>query len=143
MIGEMIRNEDGSVTGYIAEPNYGFSHVYLEKVVSDNTRAPLFDLKTPTPIGTAFRLGSIWERTAKKTGEVYFGGYIDSSRSGYIPLRLFRSRQNPNVWRVVRRDELGKQGQHTGAQETDMPAPPAPKRAAKRTAPKQAEPVTA
>src|SRR3546814_7899587 len=71
----MIRNDNGSVIGFIAEPTYGFEHVFFERVESDHARAPMFDLKTPTPIGRPFRLGSIWERVAKDSGECYFGGY--------------------------------------------------------------------
>lgn len=118
-IGEMIRNDDGSVTGFIAEPNYDFPRVFLEKVESTNARAPLFNLKTPTPRGRPFRLGAIWERTAKKTGEAYFGGYIESGASGYVPVKLFRSRQNPNAWVVVR--NLPGTRKQDGAQEVEIP----------------------
>src|SRR3546814_7190456 len=62
----------------------------------------MFDLKTPAPVGRPFRLGSIWERVAKDSGECYFGGYIESGVSGYVPLRIFRSKKNPNAWVIVR-----------------------------------------
>lgn len=117
-IGEMTRNDDGSVTGFIAEPTYDFEHVFLEKIESSNARAPLFNLKTKSPRGRPFRLGAIWERTAKQTGEVYFGGYIESGVSGYVPLRLFRSRQNPDQWVVVRKLPQRKA---SGAQGVEIP----------------------
>jgi hypothetical protein len=139
-IGEMIRNDSGSVGGWIAEPNYGFESVYLEKVHSDNPDAPLFDLKTPTPIGRAFRLGSIWEHTAQETGEVYFRGYIKSGVSGFVPIRMYRSRRNPNQWAVVR-NLPGER--RRGAQEVELPQPPAPKRQRKAKAPAPAEHETA
>lgn len=118
-IGTMFRNDSGSVTGSIAEPTYAFRRVYLEKVESDNPRAPQFDLMTPTPIGTPFRLGSIWERTSEGTGEVYFGGYIESSASGYGIIRLFRSKKNPQQWFIVRNDVPG--AKRSGAQQADLP----------------------
>lgn len=117
-IGEMIRNDDGSVTGYIAEATFDFENVFLDKVMSDHERAPAFNLKTKSPRGRPVRLGSIWERSAKETGEVYFGGYIESGVSGYVPIRLFRSRLNPDVWNVVRKLPQRKQG---GAQEVAIP----------------------
>lgn len=113
-IGEMIRNDDGSVTGYIAEATFDFENVFLDKVMSDHERAPAFNLKTKSPRGRPVRLGSIWERAAKATGETYFGGYIESGVSGFVPIRLFRSRANPDVWNVVRKLPARKQG---GAQE--------------------------
>lgn len=118
-IGELIRNDNGSVTGYIAEPTYDFHNVYLEKVESSNERAPLFNIMTKSPRGRPFRLGSVWERTAKETGETYLGGYIESGVSGFVLLRIFRSRQNPNAWVVVRNLPGGrKQG---GAKEVELP----------------------
>lgn len=117
-IGEMIRNDDGSVTGYIAEATFDFENVFLDKVMSDHERAPAFNLKTKSPRGRPVRLGSIWERSAKETGEIYFGGYIESGVSGYVPIRLFRSRANPDVWNVVRKLPQRQQG---GAQEVAIP----------------------
>jgi hypothetical protein len=35
-------------------------------------------------------------------GETYFGGYIDTAQSGFVPIRMFRSRQQDNVWNIVR-----------------------------------------
>ena len=117
-IGEMTHNDDGSVTGYIAEATFDFENVFLDKVMSDHERAPAFNLKTKSPRGRPVRLGSIWERSAKETGEVYFGGYIESGVSGFVPIRLFRSRANPDVWNVVRKLPARKQG---GAQEVAIP----------------------
>ncbi len=102
-IGELTRTDTGNVIGYIAEPGFDFEGVFFEKVVSNHPRAPLFNLMTKSPGGRHVRLGSIWERTAEKTGEVYFRGYIDSTKSGYVPIRLFQSRQQNGVWNVVRR----------------------------------------
>lgn len=102
-IGEMIRNGDGSVTGYIAEATYDFENVYLERVASTHERAPAFNVMTRSPRGRPVRIGSLWERVAKDTGEIYFGGYVQSSASGFVPIRLFRSRQNPDQWNVVRK----------------------------------------
>lgn len=101
-IGEMIRSENGGVNGYIAEAGFDFDGIFLEKVASDNPRAPLFNLMTKSPRGRDVRLGSIWERAAKETGETYFGGYIDTAQSGFVPIRMFRSRQQDNVWNIVR-----------------------------------------
>jgi uncharacterized protein (DUF736 family) len=117
-IGEMTSNDDGSVTGYIAEATFDFEGVFLEKVASTNERAPAFNLKTKSPRGRPVRLGSIWERAAKATGEIYFGGYIESGVSGFVPIRLFRSRANPDVWNVVRKLPQRKQG---GAQDVAIP----------------------
>jgi len=102
-IGEMIRSENGGVNGYIAEAGFEFDGVFLQRVTSDNPRAPLFNLMTTSPRGRDVRLGSIWERAAQETGEVYFGGYIDTAQSGFVPIRMFRSRQQDNVWNIVRR----------------------------------------
>jgi len=117
-IGELIRNDDGSVIGYIAEATFDFENVFLDKVMSDHERAPAFNLKTKSPRGRPVRLGSIWERSAKETGEVYFGGYIESGVSGFVPIRLFRSRANPDVWNVVRKLPQRKA---SGAQEVAIP----------------------
>jgi len=102
-IGEFTRNEDGTVSGYAAEATYDFDNIFFQKVVSDNPRAPHFNMMTKSPRGRDVRLGSIWQDTAKKTGEVYFRGYFDSSMSGFVRIRLFRSRQDPSVWNVVRK----------------------------------------
>lgn len=101
-IGEITRKENGTVSGYIAEADFDFDGIFFEKVASNHPRAPLFNLMTKSPRGRQVRLGSIWERAAKETGEVYFGGYIDSTKSGFVPIRLFQSRQNASVWNVVR-----------------------------------------
>lgn len=101
-IGEITRKDNGTVSGYIAEANFDFENIYFEKVASNHPRAPLFNLMTKSPRGRQVRLGSIWERAAKESGEVYFGGYIDSTKSGFVPIRLFQSRQNASVWNVVR-----------------------------------------
>jgi uncharacterized protein (DUF736 family) len=117
-IGELIRNSDGSVTGYIAEATYDFEGIFLEKVASDHERAPAFNLMTRSPKGRAVRIGSLWERAAKETGEIYFGGYVQSSTSGFVPLRVFRSRLNPNQWNVVRKLP---QRRVTGAEDVEIP----------------------
>lgn len=135
-IGELTRNENGAVGGWIAEPTYGFENIHLEKVHSDHPRAPLFDLKTSTPIGRAFRLGSVWEYTAKETGEVYFGGYIESGVSGYVRIRIYRSRQNPSQWNVVRNFPGDRR---RSAQVVELPQSPARKRQRKAPAPVETE----
>ncbi|MCC4233353.1 DUF736 family protein [Sphingobium soli] len=83
-IGKLVRGDTGTVTGYIAEASFDFDAIFLEKVASDNPRAPLFNMMTKSPRGRDVRLGSIWERAAKETGEVYFRGYIETAKSGLI-----------------------------------------------------------
>ncbi|MGV7120428.1 DUF736 family protein [Sphingopyxis sp. 550A] len=131
-IGEMIRSDTGMVSGYIAEAGFDFENVYFEKVTSDNPRAPLFNLMSKSPRGRGVRLGSIWERASRETGEVYFGGYIDTAQSGYVPIRLFRSRQDTSVWNIVRKtaqrrrevdgidlpDDMGTSGDDHGYSDT-------------------------
>jgi len=117
-IGELTRTNTGTITGYIAEPGFDFDNVYFEKVPSNHSRAPLFNLMTKSPRGRDVRLGSIWERAAKETGEVYFGGYIDTAKSGFVPIRLFRSRQNADVWNVVRKTPQRKR---RDVQDVEMP----------------------
>ena len=131
-IGEFTRKENGSVTGFIAEPTYGFGHVYVVKAEVREGKAPRFDLMTPTPINRAFKLGSLWEDAAQETGEVYLSGYIESSASGHVRIRLLRSRENPNVWNVVKNLPGDRRG---GAQQVDLPPPPAPKRQRKAKTP--------
>lgn len=139
-IGEFTRKDNGSVSGYIAEPTYGFGNVYLAKVESTNEGAPKFDLMTPTPIGRPFRLGSLWEDSANETGEVYFSGYIESGQSGHVRIRLLRSRRNPNQWNVVRNVPGDRR---RSAEVVELPQPAAPKRQCKPKAPAQAEPQRA
>jgi uncharacterized protein (DUF736 family) len=117
-IGEMTRNDNGTVTGWIAEPHYHFEPLFLARVESDDENAPDFRLVTKSPRGRDLPIGSIWQRTAKDTGETYFGGYVSTSASGYVRLRLFQSRQKSNVWNVARK---GKQGERGGAQEASLP----------------------
>lgn len=121
-IGEMIRNDKG-VSGYIAEAGFDFSNVFLEKVQSDNPRAPLFNLKTESPRGREVRLGSIWERATKETGEIYFGGYIDTTQSGFVPIRIFRSRQDDRVWNIVRRTARRRRQEAEDVSLPDQPLP--------------------
>lgn len=136
-IGELTRKENGSVSGYIAEPTYAFRHVYIVKVDMEDGRPPRFDLLTPTPIDRPFRLGSVWEDAAQETGEVYLSGYIESGASGYVRIRLFRSRENPNLWNVVRNVPGDRRSR---AQVVELPQPPAPKRQRKPKAPAPVEP---
>ncbi len=117
-IGELIRNADGSVTGFIAEATYDIEGIFLEKVASDHERAPAFNLMTRSPRGRTVRIGSLWERAAKETGEIYFGGYVQCSASGFVPLRVFRSRLDPNQWNVVRKLPQRKA---TGAEGVEIP----------------------
>lgn len=119
-IGELVRSDTGTVTGYIAEADFDFDAIFLEKVASDNPRAPLFNMMTKSPRGRDVRLGSIWERAAKETGEVYFGGYIDSAKSGFVPIRIFRSRQDESVWNVVRQTVRRRRGD---AEDIRLPEP--------------------
>lgn len=124
-IGEMIRNDNGTVTGWMAEPDYDFPHVFLDRIESDNEDAPHFRLMTKSPRGRDVPLGSIWERAAKESGEVYFRGYIKSGVSGFVPIRLFQSRQKPNVWTVIRKEPQRGQSrpQDTALAGHDAPAP--------------------
>lgn len=139
MIGEMTRNENGTVTGWIAEMHYDFQHVFLAENESGNDAD--FAVIGKSPRGRDLPLGYVWEHAARESGEVYFGGYIKSGLSGFVPLRLLQSRRKPGVWNVVRKDDQPRQSR---PQQAQLPPPPAPKRAPKRTAaPKQAEPVTA
>lgn len=115
-IGEMFRSNDGVVTGWIAEPGFDFEHVFLEAVQSESERAPAFNLMTKSPRGRTVRLGSIWERAARETGEIYFGGYLDSAGSGFVPIRLFQSRQQNHVWNVVRQPQRRRQGGADGVE---------------------------
>lgn len=118
-IGELVRNETGAVTGFIAEAGFDFDAIFLEKVASDNPRAPLFNMMTKSPRGRDVRLGSIWERAAKETGETYFGGYIDTAKSGFVPIRIFRSRRDEGVWNVVRQTARRR----GGADDVRLPEP--------------------
>lgn len=136
-IGKFIRKDNGSVSGFIAEPTYGFGHVYIVKAEVKEGSKPRFDLMTPTPINRPFKLGSLWEDAAQETGEVYLSGYIESGQSGHVKIRLLRSRENPNVWNVVR----NLPGDHrSGAEVVELPQPPAPKRQRKPKAPAPVEP---
>ena len=71
---------------------------------------------TKSPRGRTVRLGSIWERAARETGEVYFGGYLDSAGSGFVPIRLFQSRQQNHVWNVVRQPQRRRRGGPDGVE---------------------------
>jgi uncharacterized protein (DUF736 family) len=124
-IGEIIRNTNGGMTGYVAEATYDFGNLFFELVESDHERAPKFNLMTKSPRGRVVRLGSIWERTANETGEFYFRGYIDSSVSGYVPIRLHQSRQKPHVWNIIR-NTPNRRREATGT--VELTPPPARKR---------------
>lgn len=100
-IGEIMRSDNGKVSGYMAEAGFDFDFVF-RKVVSDNPDAPGFDMVTRSPRGREVRLGSIWERATRETGEAYFAGYIDTAQSGFVPIRIFQSRESDHVWIVVR-----------------------------------------
>lgn len=139
-IGEMIRNDNGTVTGWIAEAEYDFPQVFLVPVESDNDDAPDFRVMTKSPLGRDVPLGSIWQRASKATGNIYFNGYIKSGSSGYVPLRLLRSNDQGNLWNVVRRDN--QQRRQGGPKEADLPPPPVAKRARKQAEPKP-QPVAA
>jgi hypothetical protein len=100
-IGEMIRSENGGVNGYIAEAGFDFDGIFLEKVASDNPRASLqpHDQEPAWPrCPPGIDLGA----RSQGDGETYFGGYIDTAQSGFVPIRMFRSRQQDNVWNIVR-----------------------------------------
>ena len=134
-IGEMNRNDNGTVTGWIAEVEYDFPHVFLVRFESDNDDDPDFRIMTKSPLGREVPLGFIWQRASQATGNIYFNGYIKTASSGYVPLRLLRSNDKPNVWNVVRRDS--QQRRQGGPKEADLPPPPAAKRARKQAEPKQ------
>ncbi|MDQ1158910.1 hypothetical protein QE385_003237 [Sphingomonas sp. SORGH_AS 950] len=123
-IGEIIRSENGRVSGYVAEAAFDFDF-FFQRVVSDNPDAPGFNLMAKSPRGRDVRIGSIWERTAKGTGEVYFGGYIDTVQSGMVPIRIFRSTQDTNVWVVARHNPRRRQERDA----IDLPEPFEPEEA--------------
>jgi len=118
MIGELTRNDNGTVTGWVAEPHYDFPQVFLERNESPTDDAPDFRIMTKSPRGRDVPVGSIWQRTARETGEIYFGGYLKSGPSGYVRLRIYRDQEQPNRWEVVRKDE---QGRRAGPQKVAMP----------------------
>jgi len=118
MIGELIRNDNGTVTGWMAEPHYDFDQVFLERNSAPADGDPDFRIMTKSPRGRDVPVGFLWTRKAKESGATYFGGYLKSGLSGYVRLRIFRDEQQPNRWEIVRRDQQGKR---IGAQKVEMP----------------------
>ena len=137
-IGKLTRNDNGTVSGFVAEPHYDFD-IFLGSVKSEEEGAPNFQLMTKSPRGREVPLGFIWQDKGKESGEIYFRGYFKSGQSGYVRLHLLRSRDESNVWNVVRRDSQNQRRRR--AQDATLPEPAAQKRQrkAKADAPAGAE----
>lgn len=118
MIGELTRNENGTVTGWMAEPHYDFPQVFLERSAAPAEGDPEFRIMTKSPRGRDVPIGLLWTRKARESGATYFGGYLKSGPSGYVRLRIYRDQEQPNRWEVIRKDDQSKRA---GPQKVEMP----------------------
>ena len=89
MIGELIRNDNGTVTGWMAEPHYDFDQVFLERNSAPADGDPDFRIMTKSPRGRDVPVGFLWTRKAKESGATYFGGYLKSGLSFKILVYLY------------------------------------------------------
>lgn len=137
-IGKLTRNDNGTVTGFVAETHYDFD-IALGRAKIEGENAPDFQLMTKSPRGRDVPVGYLWQHKGRESGDTYFRGYIKSSQSGFVRLRLYRSRDLSNVWDVLRKDDQGRR--RNRADDATLPEPPAPKRQrkAKADAPAGAE----
>jgi uncharacterized protein (DUF736 family) len=131
-IGKLTRNDNGTVTGHVAETHYDFE-IVLGRPNYEGENAPDFCLITKSPRGRELPIGYLWQDKGKQSGETYFRGYIKSSQSGFVRLRLYRSRDLSNVWDVLRKDDQGRR--RSRADDATLPEPTAPKRQRKAKTP--------
>lgn len=131
-IGTLTRNDNGTVTGFVAETHYDFE-IALGRANIERENAPDFRLITKSPRGRDVPIGYLWQHKGRESGETYFRGYIRSSQSGFVRLLLYRSRELSNVWDVLRKDD--QERRRNRAEEATLPEPAAPKRQRKAKTP--------
>ena len=109
-IGEIF-NQNGRLTGSIATRTIDLPRIGLRKVMSENEKAPVFEILALNVARRWVQVGALWEAIAKKTGEVFLQGNIDDpSMAEPLPIALFGSVEEGYrvAWRrPERRDDFG------------------------------------
>ena len=84
-IGSVKMNDNGQLLGSIAMMNFD-AKIGLKPVASSNTRAPKFEIVAMNVARRWVRIGALWEKEARDTGEIYLTGNIDDPA---LPQKLY------------------------------------------------------
>ncbi|HUD91296.1 DUF736 domain-containing protein [Sphingobium sp.] len=87
-IGEIF-NQNGRLTGSIATRTIDLPRIGLRKVVSENDKAPVYEILALNIARRWVQIGALWEAVSKR-GEVFLAGNIDDpSLPEPRPIALF------------------------------------------------------
>ncbi|MFZ2997273.1 DUF736 domain-containing protein [Sphingobium sp.] len=90
-IGEIF-NQNGRLTGSIATRTIDLPRIGLRKVMSENEKAPVFEILALNVARRWVQVGALWEAASKRTGEVFLAGNIDDpSLPEPLPIALFQA----------------------------------------------------
>ncbi|MEQ6334592.1 DUF736 domain-containing protein [Sphingobium sp. MK2] len=88
-IGEIF-NQNGRLTGSIATRTIDLPRIGLRKVMSENEKAPVYEILALNVARRWVQVGALWEAASKRTGEVFLAGNIDDpSLPEPLPIALF------------------------------------------------------
>ncbi|MFT3966422.1 MAG: DUF736 domain-containing protein [Sphingobium sp.] len=88
-IGEIF-NVNNRLTGSIATRTIDLPRIGLRKVMSENEKAPVYEILALNVARRWVQIGALWEAVSKRTGEVFLAGNIDDpSLPEPMPIALF------------------------------------------------------
>ena len=74
----------------------------LKFTPSDNENAPCFDIMTKSRSGTAVKIGSVWEKKAKDTGQSFYSMTVDDpSLDKPLYVTAFPSRDKTDQFDII------------------------------------------
>jgi uncharacterized protein (DUF736 family) len=116
-IGEIF-NRNGRLKGSIATRTIDLPSVGLRKVVSDNPKAPVYEILALNVARRYVQIGALWEAVSKQ-GDVFLAGNIDDpSLPEPLPIALFPADHGGYMvaWRrdTMRSDFGGGMGASSG-----------------------------
>lgn len=84
-IGSVHPTPAGELQGHLAIMSFD-ARIGFKPVASANERAPKFEIVAVNCAKRWVRIGALWEKEAKETGEVYLAGHVDDP---CLPTKLF------------------------------------------------------
>jgi uncharacterized protein (DUF736 family) len=77
-----FKSVNGQLLGSVATATIDLARLGLRPVESNNERAPAFEIMVLNVAKRWVQIGALWEMTSNSSGESFYQGKLDGSRTG-------------------------------------------------------------
>src|SRR3546814_20734299 len=92
-IGYINKTDEGGLVGKIDTLAFSAT-IGLRRFMSDNPKAPKYDVMALTPTRTWVKIGALFEQSIRSSGESFYQGRIDDPRLGRTMDRAFFAKED-------------------------------------------------